>query len=232
MSRALPVLLISTLYYLLGFYLLERHLTRLFNSAKYFHEGHPEIFTTLPTSEEIASKIVEETEPYRRKYEHLRIRLLLNPCGSYRIQVSEETPSVFNVVADKPVDSQDVFLRHKTTYRATYNQARERAEIGKAGGPLDVILFNERGEVTETSIGNIAIEVPNSDGSKSIWKTPSIHCGLLGGVHREEMLARKEMIEGIISLDDLFDAAKNNRRMKIFNSVRKEIHVCLKKQDS
>ncbi|KAK9707833.1 hypothetical protein K7432_009950 [Basidiobolus ranarum] len=216
-----------------GFYLLERHLFRLFNSAAYFHDHYEKhYFAQIPSSEEITSEILNVSEPYREKYERLRIRILLSPSGGLQIQVSEEKPTLFDnmpyvVVDDQPVDSHDIFLRHKTTYRVRYNQARERALIGTPDGPFDVILYNERGEVTETSIGNIAIEMANSDGSENIWKTPCISSGLLGGVHREELISQKGMVEGIITLKELQDTTKNNRRIKIFNSVRKDIFVRL-----
>jgi para-aminobenzoate synthetase/4-amino-4-deoxychorismate lyase len=108
-------------------------------------------------------------------------------------------------VALEPVNSQDRFLYHKTTHRAVY----ERARAGCPGFD-DVILWNERGEVTESTIANVAVE---RDGA--LW-TPPVRCGLLAGTLRERMLARGELREAVLSVDDLFRC----RRVCLLNSVR------------
>ncbi|HAQ22091.1 MAG TPA: aminotransferase, partial [Acidimicrobiaceae bacterium] len=53
-----------------------------------------------------------------------------------------------------PVPSSHEFLYHKTTIREVYDDARARFP-----GAPDVLLFNEVGELTETTIGNLVIEL-------------------------------------------------------------------------
>ena len=68
--------------------------------------------------------------------------------------------------ATEPIDPADVFLFHKTTNRAVYDRAR-RPDCD------DVVLWNPAGEVTETTIANLVVEV----GDRRV--TPPIACGLL-----------------------------------------------------
>jgi para-aminobenzoate synthetase/4-amino-4-deoxychorismate lyase len=109
------------------------------------------------------------------------------------------------VLAKESTNSGNIFLYHKTTHRQVY----KRASLGK-GDVDDVILFNERGQVTESTIANLAVK------KDDLWITPKVECGLLPGVMREELLERKEIQEGIITLDDL----KASKSILLFNSLR------------
>lgn len=104
------------------------------------------------------------------------------------------------------MNSQNVFLYHKTTHRDVYEHA-------KAAFPDvdEVILWNEKGEVTEGTFTNVVI---SKDGKKI---TPPIECGLLGGTFREYLLKSGEIIEGIVTIDDLKTADK----VWLVNSLRK-----------
>ena len=52
-------------------------------------------------------------------------------------------------VDDEPVSSRNVFLFHKNTRRAVYDE-----RLGRHAGADDVLLINERGEVTESTVAN------------------------------------------------------------------------------
>src|SRR6185369_209127 len=80
-------------------------------------------------------------------------------------------------LATEPVDSSDRFLFHKTTRRLPGE---------------DVIFWNERGEITESSIANVVVEI---DGELF---TPPIECGLLPGVFRNYLLAQGKIKERVI----------------------------------
>ncbi len=57
-------------------------------------------------------------------------------------------------LAQHPIDSSDVFLYHKTSRRAVYDRARaEQPDCD------DVILWNERGEITESCSANVVIDL-------------------------------------------------------------------------
>lgn len=68
------------------------------------------------------------------------------------------------------------FIENKTTHRDIYNEARARARCGEPDGPFDVVLWNEDGHVTETSIANIAVLIKQEDGS-NVWRTPGVGSG-------------------------------------------------------
>lgn len=90
------------------------------------------------------------------------------------------TPQVLLLRLDPaPTPRDDPCLRHKTTARAAYDAARERAAVG--GEIFDVLMHNELGQVTETSITNVGLEAAGGG-----WITPPLSCGLLGGVMRAE----------------------------------------------
>ena len=75
---------------------------------------------------------------------------------------------------------------------------------------MDVILTNERGEVTETPIANIAV-LRNHH-----WVTPMVSCGLLPGTMRANLLAEGHLVEGVIRVDELAPG----ETIRCFNSVR------------
>jgi len=65
-----------------------------------------------------------------------------------------------------------------------------------------VLLWNEAGELTEFTIGNLVVEI---DGRR--W-TPPRHCGLLDGVLRRTLLDRGEIHERVLTADDLARATR------------------------
>jgi para-aminobenzoate synthetase/4-amino-4-deoxychorismate lyase len=90
------------------------------------------------------------------------------------------------------VDVDDVFLYHKTTHRAVYEQAR-------AGRPDcdDVLLWNQRGELTETTTANVVLSL---DGR---LVTPPVQSGLLAGALRTELLETGMVQEQVLGVNDL-----------------------------
>jgi para-aminobenzoate synthetase / 4-amino-4-deoxychorismate lyase len=186
-------------------FLLERHLKRLAESADYFDFG----CDVDRIRAELAKLSFNDPQ---------RIRLLLDRAGQFEIQIQPFSHTCAGVpllnIAKQPVDSGDVFLYHKTTNRAVYEKAR--ADFPEAG---DALLYNERGEVTESCIANVVVEL---EGRKV---TPPVACGLLAGTFRDELLARGEIEERIVRLEDLRRADS----VWLINSVRKWRRVeCVK----
>ena len=89
--------------------------------------------------------------------------------------------------------SDNEFLRHKTTRREIYQPFVE-AEPDDA---FDALLWNEAGELTECTFGNIALLIEGQ------WLTPRCDAGLLPGVLREVMLASGELREAQLMVADL-----------------------------
>jgi para-aminobenzoate synthetase/4-amino-4-deoxychorismate lyase len=134
------------------------------------------------------------------------VRLLVAEDGAVRV---EQTPLeiverrlTLRFAAD-PIDPADVFLFHKTTNRAVYDRAR-RPDCD------DVILWNPAGEVTETTIANLVVEL----GDRRV--TPPIACGLLSGTMRAELLATGEVSEARVTIQQ----ARQAPRLWLVNSVR------------
>jgi para-aminobenzoate synthetase/4-amino-4-deoxychorismate lyase len=138
-----------------------------------------------------------------------RLRVLLAADGALEVQELDPpgaTNDAWSLVLDTlPVSSDDEFLRHKTTRRDRYDEARAR--FPKAD---DVVLWNERGEVTETTVANLVLEV---DGEAI---TPATTSGLLPGTLRAELLANRRIREAVVQLDDLHAA----ERIWLINSLR------------
>ena len=183
------------------------HLARLASSARY----HDIAFDARRIDAVLDAHAAEQDVPERT--EARRARLLLAPDGTPRVESArlEATPTRPRVaLAPTPVRADDRRLYHKTVQRDLY--ARRRAERPDA---WDVLLVNERGEVTEFTIGNVVVEL---DGARV---TPPLSCGLLPGVFRETLLARGEVVERVVRVADLARA----RRVWLVNSVREWVEV-------
>ena len=191
-----------------GYFLLERHLARLLDSSRYF--GRPLNVATMREALLGASAGFGE-QPQR-------VRLLVGHDGAARIECrslppeatfsgnpSSECPIQLALAAD-PIDSRDPFLCNKTSHREVYERAR-RARPGAD----DVILWNERGEATESTIANLVLDF----GDGLLW-TPPRECGMLGGTFRELLLEEGKIQERMIQVDELRQA----KRIWLVNSVR------------
>jgi para-aminobenzoate synthetase/4-amino-4-deoxychorismate lyase len=192
---------------------LERHLRRLEKSAGYF--GIP--FEAAHVTSVVDNHVREHPLGSRRA------RLLLAPGGVATIESGPFTPAapgappVPVALGRSPVSSQDRFLFHKTTHRAIYE--RQRASLPDV---FDVLLWNERGEITEFTIGNVVVELDRRR------YTPPVDCGLLAGVFREELLHAGTVAERVITVDDL----KRASRVWLVNSLREWVETRVRPGDS
>jgi para-aminobenzoate synthetase/4-amino-4-deoxychorismate lyase len=182
-----------------GFSLLKYHMQRLEQSAEYFS------FKIDP------SRILNELNGIASNFSggSHRVRLLLSRDGTINVKA---TPILRNQIkfgdvttARFPMDSSNVFLYHKTTNRKIYEKA-----LSNSPGFDDIILFNERNEVTETTIANIAVEIGGE------LCTPPVHCGLLAGAYRACLLEQNKLNERIITLDEL----RQSPNVYLMNSIR------------
>ena len=187
-----------------GFWLAERHLGRLEASAGYF--GIP--VNTEEVRAELAAAVEGRLPP-------LLVRLTLDRDGVPRAQPGSELPplgtqdapggAIRVAISDRPIDSTSVLLFHKTVLRDGYEDRRSRRPDVD-----DVVLVNERGEVTETTIANIAVRIGQR------WVTPPLGSGCLPGTYRAELLDGGDLEEAVVTLDDLRAASE----VAAFNSVR------------
>ena len=184
---------------------LERHLARLARSARHFAFAYDEARTRT------AVAATEAAHPHGA----WRVRLLVDREG---VPMLECTPYAADgrewrvTFASAAVDSQDPFLANKTTHRIVYDTARRaRPDVD------DVILWNERGEVTEATIANVVAEI---DG---VRYTPPLSCGLLGGTFRGELLGSGRIRERVLMRADVSGAS----RLWLINSVREWVDAVL-----
>ncbi len=180
--------------------LLDGHLRRIERSAEYFGYAFDRPATAV--------KLVEAADAFGTAQR--RVRLLLDERGRITIESrpfehSRPRPTWSVALAHRPVDSADPFLYHKTTHRAAYDQAR-----AESPGFDDVILWNERGELTESTVANLIVRFDEH------LVTPPVEAGLLPGVFRERLLDRGVVRQQRLPVESLTSATA----IYLVNSVR------------
>ncbi|MFN8398533.1 MAG: aminodeoxychorismate synthase component I [Anaerolineales bacterium] len=188
-----------------GYFLLERHIARILDSAVYFG------FESTHAEKKLRQVLAESVIHARSSK---RVKVILSPNGEVTAEIKDFQPSdkVFQVcLAKEPINSNDRFLFHKTTNRTIY----EKAAIQ---GFDDVLLYNEKEELTEFTIGSFVARINGE------FFTPPIECGLLAGTFRAELVASGEVKERVIKIQDRaeFEA------VFLVNSLRKWVQIKMK----
>lgn len=212
-----------------GYWLLDFHLRRLAESARYlgFHLDAGQAILRL---EAVAAAFDSQNAAGSAR----RVRLTLAKDGGLAIAAAGcPAPLCEDLVDDLPVqpvdhlppvtfsgiqtDSGSLYLYHKTTRRTLYDEERQKAV---ADGCLEVFFTNERDEVTEGSISNIVIR------RGGIFYTPPVRCGLLPGVFRSYLLEKRgtRLREAVLFREDLASADG----VYLANSVRGLVQVRLR----
>lgn len=187
------------------YFLLERHIARILDSAVYF--GFDSTHVEKKLRQVLAKLVIDAHSPKR-------VKVILSPNGEVTAEIKDFQPSdkVFQVcLAKEPVNSSDRFLFHKTTNRTIYKNAA-------VPGFDDVLLYNEKDELTEFTIGNFVARINGE------LFTPPIECGLLAGTFRAELVASGEVKERVIKIQDRaeFEA------VFLVNSLRKWVQIKMK----
>lgn len=183
-----------------GYFLLERHVQRLADAATYF--GTP-LDPAAVRGQLATFAATLSARPHK-------VRLLVAANGAWSaaatpIQAASSSP-LRVALADQPIDSADPYLYHKTTHREVYERA-----LASRPGCDDVLLWNERGELTESTRANLVLRL---DGE---LLTPPISSGLLAGTFRAELLAQGTLREQVLRVPDLARA----ENVYLINSVRR-----------
>ena len=182
-----------------GYRLLERHLRRLRRAATYFGFAFDgaRIQTAL---QQAAAGFTADGQ---------RVRLLVSADGAPTLEAGPLPAAPDKpwrlALARAPVDPDNPFLYFKTTQRAAYTQARQAGQHAD-----DVVLWNTRGEVTESTIANLAVRRDDR------WVTPPLRCGLLDGVLREELLESGQLTEALVTVEEFRHAPE----LALLNNVR------------
>ena len=184
--------------------LLHRHLSRARNSAIYFG---------FRWSESGVSGALDEaakSHPSGR----LRVRLIVERTGNVNVEVHSLERNRAMPLAVKfatfPIDDRDPLLYHKTTARSRYD-----AELERCRPCDDVIFWNHRGEVTESTIANVVVFTEGRH-----W-TPPREAGLLAGTLREELISKGKLFERTITKRELMELGA----FALINSVRGWMHA-------
>jgi para-aminobenzoate synthetase/4-amino-4-deoxychorismate lyase len=181
------------------FTLLDRHLARARDSARYFGFCWNE--------REVARALddVRQSRPLRG----WRLRLTVGRDGRAHIEASplgqRRTAPVAVKFASRAIDDGDPLVFHKTTSRSRYE-----VELDRCHPCDDVILWNSRGEVTESTIANIVVFAEGKH-----W-TPPREAGLLAGTLRGELISKGELFERTITKGEL----AKTKSFALINSVR------------
>ena len=178
----------------------DRHLARLAGSARHFGFRHD------PARAAAALAALAGTHATGC----WRVRLLLAADGEVRVEafaLADSPVTVRVMLASQAMDAvHPDFLRHKTTERAHYERFTPTDPA-----VFDTLLFNDRGEVTEFTRGNVAAQ--RADGR---WITPPLDGGLLPGVARARWLAEGRLTEATLRVSDLATL----RGLAFVNSLR------------
>jgi para-aminobenzoate synthetase/4-amino-4-deoxychorismate lyase len=182
-----------------GFFLREKHIERVLDSADYF---------AIPLRKEYLEECFDQLTS--RLHGPQRVRVMVNQDGELRAECTDFHPFEGNSplkvgLSGKPVSSGNVFLFHKTTQRDVYESARKGFE-----GLDDVLLYNEKGELTEFTIGNLVVELDSQ------YLTPPISCGVLPGTFRAHLLETGQIQERTLPLETLSHCTRVFR----VNSIR------------
>jgi para-aminobenzoate synthetase/4-amino-4-deoxychorismate lyase len=179
--------------------LLDRHLSRVRNSALYFG------FRWLESRVTGALDEAAKSHPWGRS----RVRLIVKRTGTINVEVRplerNQEKALTVRFATCPIDERDPLLFHKTTARFRYD-----AELERCRPCDDVIFWNSRGEVTESTIANVVVFTEGKH-----W-TPPREAGVLAGTLREELISTGELFERTITKRELIELGA----FALINSVR------------
>ena len=161
------------------------HLTRLAAAAEHFR---------YPWNRKAALTMLDRLLSEHSAGVH-RARLLLHADGRLEAQavpmLDHVGPARVHLASSPLPEAHSEFVRHKTTRRAHYDA------FAPEEGVFDTLLWNEAGEITEFTRGNVAVKI------KGRWITPVLRCGLLPGIGRAQALAVGRISEEIVRVDQL-----------------------------
>ncbi|MDQ0566345.1 aminodeoxychorismate synthase component I [Erythrobacter citreus] len=128
-----------------------------------------------------------------------RVRLLAARSGAIALE-AQDMPAPWGdparcIILPLPVDPGDWRLRHKSSDRGFYDEARRVAQAHDAD---EALFVREDGLLTEGSVTNIF--VPSPDG---VLLTPPARLGLLPGVFRRTLIEEGRARETEVRIEDL-----------------------------
>lgn len=205
--------LIETLLLENGSYtFLHEHIERLRNAARFF------LF--IFDKRKILSALAKNAQDCGAGGSY-RVRLTLSKWGALSLESAPvlkiEGPQKV-LLWKKPISSENKFQYFKTTRRGLYDRAHRDAV---KRGFFDALFLNERGELAEGAITNVALKINGT------WLTPPLRAGILNGIYREHLVKTGIVREATLFARDLANAEE----VLVFNSVRGKVNVTVQLHD-
>jgi para-aminobenzoate synthetase/4-amino-4-deoxychorismate lyase len=176
-----PIGLIETLRHDRDFVRLKPHLARMQSSATALGL----LFDEAAARAALDGAVAGRAGP-------LRVRLTLDEEGAHRAAAYDLLPDpphwTFRLAAQR-IDSADMLLCHKTSWREPYDQAHPDCD--------ELIFCNEKGELTEGARSNLFIR------QGDVLLTPPLEAGLLPGVLRAALIEQGKAKEAVLTPDAL-----------------------------
>ena len=176
-----------------GFRWLDRHLERLRGSADYFGFRYDE----EAVRGALENAITGRTTP-------ASVRIEVDRFGHVSAEVDDDDllpaawwpndvgEAVLCQLSPDPITSGSVYRFHKTTARGPYEE-----RLDTHGSIDEVLMMNERGEITEGTGHNVAVQIAG------VWVTPPLACGCMPGVLRSVLIEEGVLVEEVVLAEDL-----------------------------
>ncbi len=204
-ARSASVELIETIRWDAEFFMLEEHLERLAESARYW-DMQCDVDSLRKLLMDLESRMTGPTmvrvlasgdDDFSVSWSQAPVRFVLVPDPA-------EVPIVVRV-DPTPLDSSDPRLFHKIADRKHFDDRRKRHSSFE-----DVLCVNEVGNITESTIANVAFLIDDT------WVTPPITDGLLNGLLRMRLISEGAVKERSVSIPEAVDA----EAVALISSVR------------
>jgi para-aminobenzoate synthetase/4-amino-4-deoxychorismate lyase len=176
-----------------GFRWLDRHIRRIGDSSAYFgfrfHEGS--------VRDALDGAVSGMSGAHAVRLQVDRLGRVVVDVNSEMLDPARWWPTSGNdpvacVIDPTAISSTSIYRFHKTTARRPYNDRTNAYE-----GVEDVLMVNERGELTEATTYNVAVQCAGT------WITPPLASGCLPGVLRQVLIDEGALVEEVITVDDL-----------------------------
>jgi len=178
-----------------GFWLLTEHLQRMKASAAQFSFVYDEV-RILAQLDDVVRNLACDSLVRVELHRDGVLNMMAKPA-------SEDRRPVRASPAQKPVDSDNVFLYHSTTRNDYIHELTSGVE-----GADEVLLWNNREEVIGSATSNLVVEL---DG---LYYTPPSGNGVRPGTCRANLIQQCRLIERPILLEEL----KNCTKVYLINS--------------
>jgi para-aminobenzoate synthetase/4-amino-4-deoxychorismate lyase len=176
-----------------GYWWLDRHLQRIGDSSAYFGFRFDEASAHDILEERVAG--MSGAHAVRLEVDRIgQTVVVVDPdeLPPARWWPTPEHDPVACALDTTAISSGSIYRFHKTTARRAYTDRSEpHADVE------DVLMVNERGELTEATMHNVAVQCAGT------WITPPLASGCLPGILRQVLIDEGALLEEVIMVDDL-----------------------------